>query len=184
MLLIQTKASMLLDTTWEGTYCSFKSVNCFSRVVISSRHSILLLSQSSSSISVHINTWQAWHHLHIHCFSFSNIIISISPPPIQYVIYPPPPVKMYANFHQLPQYHDELMCDRQVYLMNLAAGWYLRPIFPTRAVSIFRHRRANGVLLVCAAAVLLGKIHLHVFVVTFFLFPGVNRHCGVQISRC
>lgn len=41
---------------WGGTYCSFRSVNCFSRVVISSRHSILLLSQSSSSISAHTNT--------------------------------------------------------------------------------------------------------------------------------
>lgn len=46
------------------TYCSFRSVNCFSRVVISSRHSILLLSQSSSSISVHTNTSRHLWHLH------------------------------------------------------------------------------------------------------------------------
>lgn len=34
------------------TYWSLRSVNCFSRLDISSKHSILLLSQSSSSISV------------------------------------------------------------------------------------------------------------------------------------
>lgn len=50
--------------TCQRAYCSFRSVNCFSSVVISSRHSILLLSQSSSSISVHIQTWQLWQPLH------------------------------------------------------------------------------------------------------------------------
>lgn len=39
------------------SYWSFRSVNCFSRLDISSRHSILLRSQSSSSIS---GTW--WRH--------------------------------------------------------------------------------------------------------------------------
>lgn len=72
-----TPASLWRDTTREGTYCSFKSVNCFSRVVISSRHSILLLSQSSSSISVRINTGQTWHPLH--CVS-SQTSGAASPP--------------------------------------------------------------------------------------------------------
>lgn len=67
---------------------------------------------------------------------------------------------------------------------SLTVGWCSRPIFPTRAVSIFRHGRAHGILLVCCAAVLLGKVHLHFFVVAFFLLPRVDRHCDCQISRC
>lgn len=43
------------------SYWSFRSVNCFSRLDISSRHSILLRSQSSSSIS---GTW--WRHTQKH----------------------------------------------------------------------------------------------------------------------
>lgn len=158
----------------EGTYCSFRSVNCFSRVVISSRHSILLLSQSSSSISVHMKTWQVGHHLHI--FDFQ------------------PPPSTSEHLQAINQSKCELMFNRNSLswwtnvwqigkYIKFSCGGYLRPVFPTRAVSIFRHGRANSVLFVCAAAVLLGKIHLHFFVVAFFLLPGVNRHCDFQINR-
>lgn len=56
----------------EGTYCSFRSVNCFSRVVISSRHSILLLSQSSLSISVHKDMTGLPSPPHHMCCSIGN----------------------------------------------------------------------------------------------------------------
>lgn len=60
------------------TYCSFRSVNCFSRVVISSRHSILLLSQSSSSISASCKQWQVWHQLFTFTHSHQHHSISTS----------------------------------------------------------------------------------------------------------
>lgn len=66
---------------------------------------------------------------------------------------------------------------------NFGVYWCLGPVRLTRAVSIFRHGRANRVLLVCAAAVLLRKVHLHFFVVAFFLLPWVDRHGSYQNSR-
>lgn len=161
------------------TYCSFRSVNCFSRVVISSRHSILLLSQSSSSISAHVNN---------HRFDISSLL---SPTAITIIASPPQPVptqlgRDVSSFSLTATYCIGATSDREVYFNILALCWCLRPVFffPTRAVSIFRHGRANGVLLVRAAAVLLGKIHLHVFVVVFFLLPGVDRHREVRMGRC
>ena len=175
----QREAFILKGDNMAGTYCSFRSVNCFSRVVISSRHSILLRSQSSSSISVHMKTWQVWQHLHILHFQ----------PPTSTTN-----TRAYTHLHPVNQpscqliktetaHHDEPQAYRGVNMLNLALGWCFRPVFPTRAVSIFRHGGANSVLLVCAAAVLLGKIHLHFFVVAFLLLPGVNRHGGFQINR-
>lgn len=155
-------------------------MNCFSRVVISSRHSILLLSQSSSSISAHVNNDR------------SDISSLLSPTAINIIASPPQPVSTQlgqdvSSFSLTVTYCVGHTSDTEVYFDILAVCWCLRPdfffFFPTRAVSIFRHGRANGVLLVRAAAVLLGKIHLHVFVVVFFLLPGVDRHREVQMGR-
>lgn len=158
---------------WDGrvTYCSFKSVNCFSRVVISSRHSILLLSQSSSSISVHMKTWHVWrpspsHWMRLSC---TNVTLTVA---LYYIVFP-------RSKYQHIVSHSRMSCWKT----HVFSSSCLRPIIPTRAVSIFRHRRANGVILVCAAAVLLVKIHLHLVVVTFLLLPGVNRHCPAQTRR-
>lgn len=162
--------------TCQRAYCSFRSVNCFSSVVISSRHSILLLSQSSSSISVHIQTWQLWQPLHTTTAFYPH---PHDNPTLHFT--PKQPVSPFLR--EITRTGKHINYTR-VCNTSLTVGWCSRPIFPTRAVSIFRHGRANGILLVCGAAVLLGKVHLHFFVVAFFLLPRVDRHCDCQISRC
>ncbi len=125
MTFIETGRQKVEAAFREGTYCSFKSVNCFSRVVISSRHSILLLSQSSSSISVHMKTWQLWHHLHVNCSSFHQpastsctcTLISANPWSKCQLIFNSRRISWWSHVWQTSM------------LINSAVGSYLRPIF-------------------------------------------------------
>lgn len=97
-LWIQTRRSKV--RAWGNnmgrTYCSFRSVNCFSRVVISSRHSILLLSQSSSSISVHIKTWQVWLASPKHQLLFFSTTVIITAP-LYYTIFPGQNISLFST---------------------------------------------------------------------------------------
>lgn len=180
---VQLHCEVHSDRTAEGEGCIQSALTApSSQWTVSPGWSSHPGTPSSSSHSPHHPSLFTWRHDSFDITSISTALLRNHHHHQHHILHvistrPWSTCQLIFNIHDVP------MPDRQAHLTNSAVGWYLRPIFPTRAVSIFRHRRANGVLLVCAAAVLLGKVDLHFFVVAFFLLPGVNRHCDVQ-SRC